>query len=478
MPIFAEKNVPSREKRCSALSAYQGTIRSLLDEFAAAEGQQNIRTFTQANPDDILAALSLLCTIRDAVVVVHGAIGCGAACLDLCRGNSSTWYSTALDEKDTILGGDAKLRDTITRAYHEQRPKVIFIVSTPVVAINNDDINSAIFELEGELDCKIISVVTDGFKSKTAVNGIDVALHSIGKHLIGVGLKSRECIDAGLKAGEFINLIAVDENRRSVDSLISLIRSILPDKFGVNVIPKFATSAQIACAGSARANIAINDSRADVFLKGLEEKTGVVSLRSRTPIGIKATSEWLLSVGALLGREDIAQRVAETQCEQFAELFAKKPMTGKSVFVALPAKEATETALFLTELGADVMGISVDSADDTNTESLSRLPVDTPVYVGNGQPFELANVFRKKSPFFFITGYGNIAWAAEAGAFPVSVEKQIRYGYEGAAELLRSLRHAEARPVFAGTLHVAPRRLYKDTWFKRSANWYVKREVT
>ncbi|WP_062429500.1 hypothetical protein [Treponema endosymbiont of Eucomonympha sp.] len=95
MPIFAEKNVLSREKRCSALSAYQGTIRSLLDEFVAAEGQQNIRTFTQANPDDILAALSLLCTIRDAVVVAHGAIGCGAACLGLCRENSSTWYSTA-----------------------------------------------------------------------------------------------------------------------------------------------------------------------------------------------------------------------------------------------------------------------------------------------------------------------------------------------------------------------------------------------
>ncbi|WP_162502723.1 hypothetical protein [Treponema endosymbiont of Eucomonympha sp.] len=141
-------------------------------------------------------------------------------------------------------------------------------------------------------------------------------------------------------------------------------------------------------------------------------------------------------------------------------------------------EETVETALFLTELGADVMGISVDSVDDTNSASLSRLPVDTPVYVGNGQPFEIANVFRKKCPFFFITGHRNMVWAAEVGAFPVSVEKQIRYGYEGAAELLRSLRRAEARPVFAGTLHAAPRRLYKDTWFKRSANWYVKREVT
>jgi nitrogenase molybdenum-iron protein alpha chain len=469
MAIFAERNMISRERRLATLSAFQGSRQALLEELSRPEPRQMIRTLTQANPDDILEALGLLSAISEAVTVVHGVAGCAAAGLGFYRGGSSTWYSTALNEQDTILGGDRKLRATLERAWRDHRPRAIFILGTPVVAINNDDINSVIMELEEEYDTRIISIPTDGFKSKAGVNGIDIALHGIGKHLVGA--------DTGEGPdripGEFINLIAVSENRHGVDGLSALIESL---GVGANVIPRYSSVSRIAQAGAAKATIAVNDSRADVFLQGLPEKTGAASLRSRTPIGPKAVSEWLLTAAKAANREDAAAAIVERETKAWEPRFAEKPLAGKKVFLVLPTEEAAETALFLRDLGAEIIGISVDSADGTNVGALERLPADLFVHVGNGQPFELANIIGKNRPDFFVAGR-DAAWAAGFGVLPISVERQALYGYAGAEELLRSMLTAEKLRGFGDYLFANGQHPYKEAWLKKSANWHLKLEV-
>ncbi|MDR1956530.1 MAG: nitrogenase component 1 [Treponema sp.] len=470
MPAFLENTVISREKRFFTLSAYQGKIRDLQNEWTVPEPHQRIRTLSQANSDDILEALRLLSTIPEAVVVIHGVIGCGAACLDFYQGSSGVWYSTALHERDTILGGDEKLRRVLERAYREQHPRAIFIVGTPVVAINNDDINSVILELEAEFDTRIISIPSDGFKSKVAVNGIDIVLHAIGKYLVDTPTGGNAA-----PGEDFVNLIAVSENRRGVDALVRLLTSIGCNAHG---IPRFSPLSRIARAGEAKASIAINDSRADVFLRGLAEKTGVVFAESRTPVGITATSAWLLTLGKLIHREEAAQERINTETKKWRPVFSKKPLAGKRFFISLPAEEAAETALFLEALGADITGISIDAADETNREALTRLSGDLFVHVGNGQPFELANMVSKDPPDFYITGNGSAAWALEFGVLPVALEYQTLYGYEGAAELLQSIQAAGTRRGFADYLFANPRHPYKASWLKKNANWHIKQEVT
>ncbi|GHV27988.1 nitrogenase [Spirochaetia bacterium] len=469
MAIFAERNMISRERRLFTLSAFQGNNQALLEELSRQEPRQMIRTLTQANPDDILEALDLLSTITDVVTVIHGVSGCAAAALDFYRNSRGVWYSTALNEQDTILGSDDKLRATLERAYREHHPRAIFILGTPVVAINNDDINSVILDLEEEYNTRIISIVTDGFKSKAGVNGIDITLHGIGKHLVGAA--DGEDPDPAFE--DFINLIAVSENRRGVDALSALIRSI---GAGVNVIPRYAAVSRIARAGEAKASIAINDSRADIFLQGLPEKTGVVSLRSRTPIGPAAVSDWLLAAGKSIHCGDAAAAIIERETKAWESRFAEKPLAGKGVFLALPAGEAVEAALFLKDLGAEITGISIDSADGTIAGALERLPSDVFVHVGNGQPFELAAIFSKNRPDFFVAGT-SAAWAAGFGALPVSVEHQTLYGYGGAEELIRAIKDAEKLRGYADYLFANGQHPYKEAWLKKSANWHVKLEV-
>lgn len=59
-----------------------------------------------------------------------------------------------------------------------------FILSTPVVAINNDDIQSAATEKEDQYGIPVVPVFASGFRSKTAVYGYDLVFHALAKYVL------------------------------------------------------------------------------------------------------------------------------------------------------------------------------------------------------------------------------------------------------------------------------------------------------
>lgn len=165
-------------------------------------------TFSQASEDEVLNALRVLTKIEKAAVIVHGGAGCAASGIYFNEEKNNSWYTTGLNEKDTILGGDEKLRKAVIRSFEEQNPEVIFIVGTPVVAINNDDVNAIILELEDELGVKIVSIYTDGFKTKSPATGYDIVLHSLLRYVVDrtQGEKTEK--------EDFINVVSISENKR------------------------------------------------------------------------------------------------------------------------------------------------------------------------------------------------------------------------------------------------------------------------
>src|SRR5689334_19465357 len=125
---------PTRERQLQAISAYLGTPAALAAEFAAGDVAQRIRTFSQATPDDLVAALDLLGRIKGAGIVVHGPRGC-AASLAASRPRAC-WAVTDLDQHATIMGSEGALAHTVRTLARRHNPWCIFLVTTPVVAIN------------------------------------------------------------------------------------------------------------------------------------------------------------------------------------------------------------------------------------------------------------------------------------------------------------------------------------------------------
>src|SRR5512138_890724 len=90
----------------------------------------------------------VLYPIADAVHLVHGPIGCAAYTWDI-RGALSSGpqlhrnsFSTDLQEKDVIFGGEKKLEKALLELIGHYRPKAAFIYSTCIVGLIGDDVGA------------------------------------------------------------------------------------------------------------------------------------------------------------------------------------------------------------------------------------------------------------------------------------------------------------------------------------------------
>ena len=406
----------------------------------------------------------MLSTIEDAAIIVNGSIGCSALGISKDENKSFSWYSTNLVERDTILGGDDKLREAILRAYEEKHPKAIFIIGTPVVAINNDDINSVILELEDEIGIPIISIYTDGFKSKTPVTGYDIVTHSLLKYLIGKNVDLKE---------DFINVISFSENIEDVASIAAILHE-LNIKF--QVLPRFSSVDEIRRASKARATVVLNPDEGDYLARELQEVYGVPYIESEVPIGFRGTKNFLQRLGSFLNiEEQVVEYIDEAEAK-ISEQFVDNILEDKKVFVDASLSKVYGYGRLLTNLGGQVVGFSSPFVDLENRKQLKRfdfLNKNAIAIIGNGQQFEKANELEKNGiDIYFSENVGN-SFVTDEGAVVVSTRNRVTYGFEGVDVIIASIRRAlrlQGKSSNGSS--------YKDSFKRRSGNWYVKQEVS
>lgn len=462
-----EKRILTRERRTEAITAFQGTNKKMQEIFQENdEIQQRIRTFSQDKKSELYEALHLLQSLKHIVVIVHGTLGDAAVFSAFSeQENDVIWYSTALNERDSILGSDEKLRETILHAYEKESPEAIFIVGTSVVAINNDDVESVSRSLQREIPIPILLLYTDGFKTKAEINGIDIVLHELLKNI-----KIKEKIEmTGL------NILCVSQTSRNIEAIKQLV--------GITGITSrilirgnsFQDIMQNAI--DAEASLAIDEDESNVFIEGLRQKTKQKILSARTPIGNEGTAAWLRAIGKGFHQETKIEEYIEKQEVFWEKQRQTQPFAGMSVFIAAKSREAIEIALFLQSLGAEICGISVPFIDRLNYAIFQLLPEDIFIHVGEGQLFEIANILTKSKPDVYIGAAGLSAWVAELDIVPISTENLLLYGYTGAKELIYRVSAAYRNRAFVRQLQKGKAVRYKQSWLKKNADWYVKAEV-
>ncbi|MCD7981419.1 MAG: nitrogenase component 1 [Clostridiales bacterium] len=465
---LTEKKALTREKRLSTLSHYNGSLEQLRGDIKGSQIKQRIRTFSQVSDDEILYAIRVLSRIGQSAIVVHGAVGCAASGIYFNSEHPLNWYSTNLNERDTILGGDEKLRRAILRAYEEQNPEVIFVIGTPVVAINNDDINSCILELEAELDVKILSIYTDGFKSKAPTTGYDIVLHALLN-----GVVNRE----NIVKEDIINVVTVSENREDIASVVKILRDL---DIPYRLLPRYSTIEEIRNAGNARASICLDADEGGSFAEGLAELTGVPYIKTDPPVGLRGTRQFIRKLAQALSIEDRASQYIEEKEAVVQKKVQRRIFAGRSVFLDTRTSLAGNLVDFTESLGGQVAGLAVTYVDLNNRsviEKLDSLANATPVVIANGQPFEKANALSKDHVHFYISTEGDVAFAAKQGSIPVSLSDTAILGYEGIEQFADRIILSEAAVGLGKYLQQDKNPFYRTSWLKKSGNWYVKQEV-
>ena len=458
----------SREKRLDTLGAWLGPVSAAATEFAGDTVNQRIRTFAQSSNDDLLYALRILSGIRDSVTIIHGPRGCAAAGLyHALGGSNSRWAVTGLDERDTIMGADGKLRKAVTTLHHRYHPAVIFIVANPVVAINNDDIQSVVEELHEELDLPIVPIYVSGFASQNAVTGYDTALHALLKYLSGKGSSEPNAT---------VNLLSVAERPEDRREAVALLEQL---GLELNVLPDDAPIDAFKAAVAARASIPLCPDAPEYLGTILNEKYGVPLIDAPRPVGITGTGRWLVALGTALGVlsgvEDLQRRKTDEVKKQLGDFSLK----GTSVYISLSSALAFGVLELVEELGGEVAGLTITHLDRLHVRHLDELAVRNPdlnLHVSDGQEFEELSILRKLAPALYIGDSLHIGQVARLGIPVVSLAEVGIVGYSGIVRLAQRIKNALANRSFGAVLTaVAPP--YQDAWYRRSQNWHIKQEV-
>lgn len=131
----------------------------------------------------------VLYPIADAVHLVHGPIGCAAYTWDI-RGSLSSGpelhrlsFSTDLQEKEVIYGGEKKLYAALTELIARYHPEAAFVYATCIIGLIGDDVQAVCNKVQAEQGIPVIPVHSEGFKG-TKKDGYKAACEAIYR-LIG-----------------------------------------------------------------------------------------------------------------------------------------------------------------------------------------------------------------------------------------------------------------------------------------------------
>ena len=470
-----------RESRPNTFNDCGGNSRKLSSEFEKRCLKAADRTFSQGLQCQQINSLAALMSLEDAVFISHspqGCVGCTSLASDMYRVGQAhrgvknikgaRLIVTNLDQKDIILGGEAKLKEAVQLAEERYQPKLIFIFTSCASGIIGDDVDAIARELQPESTALIVPIHCDGFKSKICASGFDAAFIAISKYILqGVKLKKEE----GL-----INLFAPTSISYKDQLEIERILGLLNLK--VNYIPFYSSLEKIKHIPAAIASTSICKVFADEFMKELEEDYDIPYSHTVMPIGVRNTDIWLKGIAALVGKEEEANQFIEKEHQRILPQLAKirERLQGKRVFICGGTGRSFAAAALIEDFGMELVGLETPTYDEDaqiDIEYLNGLHKDFVIDIANMQPFEQVNIVNRLKPDVFI---GVPSWSARLGIPTTHVldMKRPTMGYDGILYLGNKIVEQISNPGFNKKLAAHARLPYKKSWYESDPFKFIK----
>ena len=253
----------------------------------------------------------VLYPIADALHLVHGPIGCAVYTWDI-RGALSSGpelhrlsFSTDLQERDVIFGGEKKLESALDELIDRHSPKAAFVYSTCIVGIIGDDLEAVCRRVRPSRKAsRSFPVQSEGFKGNKRA-GYKAACNAMFR-LIGTG-------DTSGISPYSINILG-DFN---LAGEIWMMREYFR-RMGIEVVANITGDGRIGdicrAHGAALNVVQCSGSTMDLA-KMMEEKYGIPSIRV-SYFGIEDMAESLYDVARFFKDPEIMNRTRELVQEE------------------------------------------------------------------------------------------------------------------------------------------------------------------
>lgn len=477
--IIRDKIRDTREGFTDAQVGSAGHMRDIVKNNCLKNAH---RTFEQGIQCVQVNSVNALASIQDSVMIIHSPYGC-SACGSLAaieriniykhhmgdnNGETSRIISTALGEKEVILGGEGRLEETAREAIKRHQPKMIFILSSCASAIIGDDIDAVSERLQEEYPDVIFAPIhCEGFKSRNHATGYDLALSALQNFVIKNARPQKE---KGL-----INLFAT--HSLSLADQLEMKRMLRAIGLEANIMPYNATYEDIMRIPAAEYNISVCQIFGDEYMDFLHKEYGTPYTVTCMPIGSDSTDRWLRAIAKLVGKEKEAEEFIERERGEVEEEVGhiRNKTKGLKVCITAGTGRGLAAATLMGEYGMKLLCIHAPYYEKAYVEDFERLEEyhgsEFLINVADMQPYEQINLIKKLKPDVFI---GMANWVSRLGIPTTHIldGKRPTFGYRGVLYLGRKIEDALDNNNFNEKLKDFSDPPFRDSWYNEDAFKY------
>jgi nitrogenase molybdenum-cofactor synthesis protein NifE len=394
----------------------------------------------------------VLYPIADALHVIHGPIGCAAYTWDI-RGALSSGpqlhrmsFSTDLQEKEVIFGGEPKLYKALTELIDAYRPKAAFVYSTCIVGIIGDDVEAVCRKVSTEKNIQVMAVHSEGFKG-TKKDGYKAACDAMFQ-LVGTGSTEDISPTSINILGEF-----------NIGGEAWMIRKYY-EEMGVQVVSVMTGDGRvddIRKSHGARLNV-VQCSGAMTFLAEMMKSTYGIPYIRASYFGIEDMAKALYDVADHFpDQPEIQRRARQLVRREVNAIYPKlqtirKDLVGKRAAIYVGgAFKAFSLIKALRYFGMRVVLAGSQTGNDQDYETLREMCDEGTVILDDANPLELSKYIIEKKADLFIGGVKErpIAYKLGIGFCDHNHERKIPLaGFAGMLHFAREIHTSVTSPVW------------------------------
>ncbi len=346
----------------------------------------------------------VLYPIADALHLVHGPIGCAAYTWDI-RGALSSGpelhrlsFSTDLQERDVIFGGEKKLYRALRELIDRHHPKAAFVYSTCIVGLIGDDLEGICKKASKKTGIPVLPVQSEGFKGNKRA-GYHAACQAMFR-LVGTG-------DTTGISKKSINILG-DFN---LAGEIWIIRDYFK-RMGIEVVANITGDGRVGdlqkAHGAALNVVQCSGATMDLALM-MEEVYGIPHIRV-SYFGVEDMAESLYTVARFFDDPKVMERTRKLVREELAGLYPKlqefrRALTGKKAAIYVGgAFKAFSLVKAFRLLGMDVVLVGSQTGTPADYRELHDITDEGTIIVDDSNPLELSSFLKEKDVDIFVGG--------------------------------------------------------------------------
>jgi nitrogenase molybdenum-iron protein alpha chain len=318
---------------------------------------------------------------RDIINLTHGPIGCGFYSW-LTRRNQTDpsttpdghnfmtyCFSTDMQEREIVFGGEKKLKQAIQEAYDIFKPKMISVFSTCPVGLIGDDVHAVTREMQEKLGITIFGFSCEGYKGVSQSAGHHVANNGLFQHVIGQ--------DDTVQEGEYkVNLLGeynIGGDEFIIDELF--------EKCGIKIISTFSGNSSVdhfRNSHTADLNLIMCHRSINYVADMMEEVYGIPWMKINF-LGAKATAASLRKIAQYYGDKKLIDRVEEVIAKEMAEVEkaqadVRPRLEGKLAMMFVGGSRAHHYQELFSEMGMQTIAAGYEFAHRDDYEGRQVLP--------------------------------------------------------------------------------------------------------